>query len=233
MPRCREGIVVAIALMTLGPAVAQTAGGRPETLPIVAGEIRIEVPIHKGHCRLDRTHAVDRRMLDRLSGGLDKRFSLGLVTMACDVLNQMRKNINVRGFEVFTYLTSTIPDGLSGEGKPGFAKQVCDTMATGATGVTLDGPSPKDKAKQLQAIAAKRKSSAIGVLQSTERACYVGQAHAAKGTTSAIHQVQAVSLVKGKVLLIGALSMAGTEIELLLPRAGQLITEAARQNGEE
>ncbi len=229
MLRPLAALAMAACVTASSAAVAQPASKKSETVPIVSDGVRIVVPIAKGHCQLDRNHAVDRQLTGAITGTLDKTFKVAMLTMDCDTLKQIRQKPRENNLEVNTYLTAKTPEGLTVEGKGTFAKLLCDAMAAEASGVVLTAVTPRDKAAELEAIAAKRKSSSIGVLQKTERACYIGQVAA----VNTLRQVQALTLVKSRIVAIGALTTGGTAVELLLPRAGHLITETGRINGEE
>ncbi len=227
---------VLLVLAGFGAAGAVAAPVEPHghQHTVVVGKARIIVPVAPGHCRLDWDHPRDREVLKGFTKSLDKRFSLSLLTASCTTLEKLRERKHKGGLEMVSYLVlNKVQPTLKRLSKSAFAKGMCDAMAAESTDAHLGDGTPREKARALQSIAAKLRKSQTAVLQTTHRACYVGQVKPTDDVPIRIHQVQGLSLVKGQILAIGALSTAGTEIERLLPFTGGLIVDMAGLNKEQ
>ena len=245
----RGAAVVALALAAVEPSARANAqpapntgqsskgpaSDRPTVLIAVTGQ-QIAMPILRNHCRSDP--AADAKITAELLGKHDQtELRQVLVTVECGALRDMKAGKPRRDYESLSYHEPRNAVELPKD-KGEAAKHLCSAMkASGAAETKLTTTIPTDRAKELHATFLKVPGSDVSaILQRTRRACYLGEiSWIGEGADRvAAHQVQAMTVVKGQLVIINGIALSGsTPLDAILNRVGAIVSDMAKVNGED
>ena len=217
---------------TARPLASATQGVRTAaapSLPVVtvpANGVSLRIPYLRDHCRLDDKVAFDKTLIDSIG----KNFTSGpilLATVDCQALKRGRAGDESGGLEA-TFVASA-DRTTNASPRAEYAKQACDAVSRAPGFIQLSG-TPKDKIAELQNRSSAADSRTMAALNTTRRACYVGSI--IRSADALITQTIATTLVKGQRLTLTTISVNGTALPALVDKAGQLVTELSKVNGE-
>ena len=218
---------------TARPLASATQGVRTAAAPslpavtVPANGVSLRIPYLRNHCRLDDKVAFDKTLIDSIG----KNFTSGpilLATVDCQALKRGRAGDESGGLEA-TFVASTADRTTNASPRAEYAKQACDAVSRAPGFIQLSG-APKDKIAELQNRSTAADSRTMAALNTTRRACYVGSI--IRSGDALISQTIATTLVKGQRLTLTTISVNGTALPALVDKAGQLVTELSKANGE-
>lgn len=215
-------------------AVQQPATRAPTQLPTWAlqvGGMAIQFPYFRDHCLLDESQTVDRGFLDTFREQAGAEATVLAATASCRQLQQVRAGTAGAALELMVYQSFPGEIDPATVNKQDVARQICEVVMQSREHTSLVSIVPRQRTQELFNLGRTSDTALNAVLQTTARACYVGQVQrTAQGTV--LSQAVATTIIKGRFVAITAASIDGLNLELLWTRAGMFITRLSLANGE-
>lgn len=218
-----------------GPRIVQQPAARaPTQLPTWAlqvGGMAIQFPYFRDHCLLDENQTVDRGFLDTFRAQAGTEATVLAATASCRQLQRVRAGTAGAALELMVYQSFPGEIDPTTVNKQDVARQICEVVMQSREHTSLVSVVPRQRTQELFNLGRVSDTALNAVLQTTARACYVGQVQrTAPGTVMA--QAVATTIIKGRFVAVTAASINGIDLERLWTRAGTFITRLSLANGE-
>lgn len=212
------------------PPQRQAAG---QSFPVTIHGTRVLMPVGEGHCGLDERQAFDKGILDAIRSNVGSSNLLLAVTMDCAAIVASRAGQSVGAF-VYSYQTLAQPPqtDLTRIDRAAAAQRVCQ-QAMQSNETPTQGRTGEEKAAELDALG-RNGQPALAVLQTKGPACYIGQVRTTArddGGTTVVSEVVAITIARGRIVIMSLNSVNADTLPQLLPRAEMLVQQLFVVNG--